>query len=80
MSSENAATQDAAASGNPGDFPPALTLDELCQLLRMTRNTVAGLIQQGAIPGVRKIGAVYRVSRDAVLDWLRTGDASGGPR
>lgn len=49
-----------------------LTVDELAELLRLERKTVYAAIMRGDIPGVRRVGRSIRISRDAVLDWLRT--------
>lgn len=58
------------------EFPEVLTLEELCALLRLHRNTVSQMIAGGTIPGVRRIGQVYRIHRDTVLQWLADGDAT----
>jgi len=58
---------------NPLESEPAiLTVDELAALLRVERKTVYAAITRGDIPGVRRVGRSIRISRDAVLDWLRT--------
>lgn len=62
----------------PGEHPSAslplvLTVDELAVVLRIDRKTVYSAIQRGEIPGVRHVGAVIRISRDAVLNWLAQG-------
>jgi len=51
---------------------PILTVDELAALLRVERKTIYAAITRGDIPGVRRVGRSIRISRDAVLDWLRT--------
>ncbi len=49
-----------------------LTVDELADLLRVERKTIYAAITRGDIPGVRRVGRSIRISREAVLDWLRT--------
>jgi excisionase family DNA binding protein len=41
-----------------------LTVDGLATLLRVERKTVYAAIARGEIPGVRRVGALLRVSRD----------------
>jgi excisionase family DNA binding protein len=53
--------------------PPVLTVDELAALLRVNRKTVYDALSRGEIPGARRIGSTYRILRDAVLDWLASG-------
>ena len=57
-------------------LPPVLTVDELAAFLRVDRKTVYAQIDRGEIPGTRRVGRVIRVSRDAVLEWLRQGRLS----
>lgn len=52
-------------------LPPVLTVDELALLLRLNRKTAYEALARGEIPGARRIGRSYRISRDTVLDWLR---------
>jgi excisionase family DNA binding protein len=56
----------------PDEQTTVLTVDELAALLRVERKTVYAAITRGDIPGVRRVGRSIRISRDAVLDWLRT--------
>jgi excisionase family DNA binding protein len=57
-----------------GALAPVLTVDEVAALLRIERKTAYAAIQRGEIPGVRRIGSILRISRDALLDWLARGD------
>lgn len=50
-----------------------LTVDELAALLRLNRKTIYEALARGEIPGTRRIGRSYRVSRRAVLEWLSDG-------
>ena len=64
---------------NATDLPPILTVDELAAFLRLNRKTVYEAVSRGEIPGVRRIGHTFRISRDSVLQWLRT-QGAGAPR
>lgn len=73
---ETRITQARGVSPQPNDSdaaPAVLTVDELAALLRVERKTAYAAIARGEIPGVRRIGGVIRVSRDAVLAWLAQG-------
>ena len=54
-------------------LPNVLKVDEVARLLRLDRKTVYALVNDGEIPGARKLRGAIRISRDAVLDWLRQG-------
>jgi len=47
-----------------------LTVRELADLLRLNRKTIYAAIVRGEIPGVLKVGRVWRISRNVVLRWL----------
>jgi excisionase family DNA binding protein len=47
-----------------------MTVAELARLLRLNRKTVYAAVSHGEIPGARRIGHSFRVSREAVLAWL----------
>jgi excisionase family DNA binding protein len=68
---EEDSNSSAANSQSPGEI---ITPDELALLLRLNRKTVYELLARREIPGARRIGRRYRISRDAVLDWLRGQD------
>jgi excisionase family DNA binding protein len=53
--------------------PSVLNVEELAALLRVNRKTVYDALARGEIPGARRIGATYRILRDAVLEWLASG-------
>jgi excisionase family DNA binding protein len=59
--------------GNTEPEPAVLTVDELATLLRVNRKTVYDALSRGEIPGARRLGATYRILRDAVLEWLASG-------
>jgi excisionase family DNA binding protein len=58
------------ASPSTEAMPSVLTVDELATLLRVNRKTVYAALSRGEIPGAKRIGATYRIHRDAVLEWL----------
>ena len=49
-----------------GDF---LNVKELATLLRVDIKTVYAAIQEGTIPGVKRLGRTIRIYRPAVLEW-----------
>jgi excisionase family DNA binding protein len=53
--------------------PSVLTVDELANLLRVNRKTVYDALSRDEIPGARRVGGRYRIHRDAVLEWLASG-------
>jgi excisionase family DNA binding protein len=59
--------------------PSVLTVDEVAALLRVNRKTVYEALARGEIPA-RRIGTTYRISRAAVVDWLRGQDRVAGAR
>jgi|GEM_PF-1113130 len=54
----------------PAGFPTVLTLKEACGVLRLSDNTVRGLLTTGALPG-RKIGLQWRIRSDDLNDFLK---------
>lgn len=63
----------------PGAATPdgeILTLDETAQLLRAETGDVLALIETGELPA-RRLGQSWRLSRSAVLAWLRGDDRPG---
>jgi excisionase family DNA binding protein len=46
-----------------------LTMNEVCELLRIHRSTVYKLIKAGKIPAFR-IGSDWRLSKDLILRWI----------
>ena len=67
-------TKNAPGSIDIESLPAILTVDEVALLLRMNRKTIYEAINQNRIPGVTRIGRLIRVSRDAVVAWLQSGD------
>lgn len=62
------------------DLPPILTVEELASFLRLNRKTVYEAVSRGEIPGVRRIGGTFRISRDSVLVWMDRQVAGGSRR
>jgi excisionase family DNA binding protein len=60
---------------NPAGQPTVLTVDELASLLRVDRKTAYAAVTRGEVPGVRRLGRTIRVHREAVMAWLRDGQA-----
>lgn len=67
-SEASVSTGDASATA-----PAVLTVEELAELLRLDRKTVYNAIARKEIPGVLRFGRAIRLSRDAVVQWLRDG-------
>lgn len=57
--------------------PEVLTVEDAASLLRVPAEDVLALIEQGELPA-RRIGDRWRLTRTAVLAWLR-GDGPSGP-
>lgn len=69
-------SEDRATPPEPeSSLPAVLTVDEFAALLRLNRKTVYDALARGDIPGARRIGGTYRILRDAVIDWLASGQA-----
>jgi excisionase family DNA binding protein len=50
-----------------------LTVDEAAAFLRVNRKTLYEAVQLGHVPGIVRFGRAIRLSKDALLQWLRTG-------
>ncbi len=59
-----------------GEAPAVLTVDEAAALLRVNRKTLYEAIRGSALPGVIRLGRSIRISRTALVHWLR---GKGGP-
>lgn len=59
----------------PAGASAVLTVDELASLLRVDRKTAYAAVTRGDVPGVRRLGRTIRVHREAVMAWLRDGQA-----
>lgn len=50
-----------------------ITLQDVCELLKLSDRTVYGLCRQGKLPGAAKVGGRWRVDRAKLLTWLEAG-------
>jgi excisionase family DNA binding protein len=55
-------------------MPDVLTLEELADYLRLSKETIERQVMQGQIPG-RRIEDTWRFLRAAIDDWLRSHDS-----
>ncbi len=69
---------------SPPDLPQLLTIDEVADLLRTTRQAIYARIRRGAIPGVVRLSRRILVDRTALATWLSEqtspSTSHGGPR
>lgn len=56
-------------SFRPYELPEVLTAEQAGQFLQIPESVVLELAEAGRLPG-RKLGAVWRFSRAALVDWL----------
>lgn len=63
----------AAPATEPGPAGEVLTLEDAAELLRVQTSDVLALVEAGELPA-RRLGQQWRLSRTAVLAWLRGGD------
>ena len=52
-------------------WPAVMTLEEAALFLRVNRAELSQMAEWGLVPA-RRIGAYWRLSRTALLDWLKT--------
>jgi excisionase family DNA binding protein len=57
-------------------LPAVLTVEEVAGLIRVDRKTAHAAIDEGGLPGVRRLGRCIRISRDVFLRWLEQGDGT----
>jgi excisionase family DNA binding protein len=60
-------------AAQPAPAGEVLTLEDAAELLRAETGDVVALIEAGELPA-RRLGQQWRLSRTAVLAWLRGGD------
>jgi excisionase family DNA binding protein len=58
------------ARGDAHQLPYLLCVDEVAELLRVSRKAVYCMVDRGELPGVTKIGRRVRFHRDSLLKWL----------
>lgn len=56
-------------SFRPYELPEVLTAEQAAQFLQIAESVVLELAEAGQLPG-RKLGAVWRFARAALVDWL----------
>lgn len=54
-----------------------MTIPEVCDLLRLSERTVYGLCRRGLLAGAAKIGNQWRVGRDDLEAFLKSGGTAG---
>lgn len=62
--------------GTQEQSKPVLTVDEAARLLDLDRKTVYALIDRKELPGVRRFGKTFRISREALMTWMYRGRGS----
>jgi len=62
------------------DLPPVMTVAEVTELLRLSKNTVYEGLRSGAIPGMLKVGRAVRVSGPVLTRWLQEGGSPSRKR
>ncbi|MBO5342210.1 MAG: helix-turn-helix domain-containing protein [Lachnospiraceae bacterium] len=51
------------------NYNDVLTIDEVCEVLRLGKNTVYGLIKDGTLPSM-KLGKKYLITKDSLIKFL----------
>ena len=59
------------ATENRTDASEVLTVEEAAALLRVNHKTLRDAIHRNEVPGVIRLGRVIRLSRTALLEWLK---------
>lgn len=55
------------ANNNAAELPTFITVDEAAELLRIDRKVLYREINEGKVRGVKRIGRVIRIRREALL-------------
>lgn len=53
------------------DYGDILTVDELCEVLRVSENVAYRLIRENTIPAF-KVGRIYKIPKKAVENFINT--------
>ena len=53
-----------------GEFGPVMTVEEVCEILMIGKNTVYSLIKTGQIEGFRT-GRTWKIKRDGLVQFIR---------
>lgn len=56
--------------------PEVITVEELAELLRISRASAYRAVGAGQVPGAIRVGKTLRISRRAVIAWLEQGSVS----
>ena len=51
------------------NYNDVLTIDEVCEVLRLGKNTVYDLIKDGTLPSI-KLGKKYLITKDSLIKFL----------
>ena len=51
------------------ELPAVLSIEEAADFLRINHKTLRTAIKRHQVPGVIKVGRIYRVGRDALIRW-----------
>ncbi|MGE0867879.1 MAG: helix-turn-helix domain-containing protein [Kofleriaceae bacterium] len=73
----DAAPQMGAYSFQPYDPPQIMNAQQAGQYLQIDERTVIELAEEGKLPG-KKLGPVWRFSREALVAWLSTPEPGAG--
>ncbi len=52
-------------------YGPVITVQDVCDILMVGKNTVYRLIQEGKIPSFRT-GRTWKINRDGLFDYIRS--------
>jgi len=56
----------------PSDAQDAvMTIDELSEYLKISKSSLYKLVQEGSIPGAKKVGRHWRFHRETIDKWMR---------
>lgn len=55
----------------PQEPPLTMTLEEIAREAQMSYQHVWRMARRGAIPGLYKLGGMYRGDRETVVAWIR---------
>jgi excisionase family DNA binding protein len=64
-----------AYSFQPYDPPEVMSAEQAAEFLQVPEKIVVELAESGKLPG-RKLGSLWRFSRDALVNWLATPEKS----
>ena len=68
--------QTSAIHGSERDVPDFITIKDVCELLKLSERTVYNLCREGKLGGAAKVGNQWRIDREELLAWLKTGGAA----